>query len=255
MMAKGSLLLLTFIWLVKVLLAQQCMEHQFSMPFVPGTSCEDIYNKNIQSRNASGYYWILDGPARVYCGMNYTGVSCENIYLSNEATRDKPGYYRIVSNTTNSWVLCDMNAVAIAYSRRDLISSCAGVDGVWRRIASFDVATGDDCPSPWIKGSYNSANYCLPAITTGGCYSVFYSTNGMPYQRVCGGGSVFPKDTPDGFWAFNNGVGIDSFYVDGMSITHGNPRQHIWTYAFPCAYNIPTFVGLHYYCESIIPIH
>ena len=63
---------------------------------------------------------------------------------------------------------------------------------------------------------------------------------------------------------------IDTFYVDGLSITHGNPRQHIWTYAVgltdygrsyaccncPCAATTgprpPTdsFTGTNYYCES-----
>ena len=127
----------------------------------------------------------------------------------------------------------------------DFISSCGGVDGIWRRVANLDVGAGDDCPSPWVKGSYNDNSYCLPASTTGGCYSVIYSTNGISYQRVCGRGSAYPKDTPDGF--INSG--IDNVYVDGLSITHGNPREHIWTYVFShgshnCA-NPPTFVGSH----------
>jgi len=50
---------------------QRCNEYQFDTPFFPGSSCENIYNKNPQSRNMPGYYWILDGPSRVYCGMNY----------------------------------------------------------------------------------------------------------------------------------------------------------------------------------------
>ena len=62
---------------------------------------------------------------------------------------------------------------------------------------------------------------------------------------------------------------IDSYYTNGLSITHGNPRQHIWTYAngqydgvadhwdfqnCPCApgseLSSPSFVGANYYCES-----
>ena len=65
--------------------------------------------------------------------------------------------------------------------------------------------------------------------------------------------------------------GIDSAYVDGVSITHGTPRSHIWTYAAgshdspsppfsfgcPCVVNgssltqtPPPYVGDDYYCES-----
>ena len=63
---------------------------------------------------------------------------------------------------------------------------------------------------------------------------------------------------------------IDTSYVDGVSITHGSPHQHVWTYACgirsdyspsntraqcPCNSNgqpdyKPDFVGGDYYCES-----
>ena len=87
-MATVSLLL---VLILRLTVAQHCSEYQFDAPFFPGASCEDIYNKNSQSRTESGYYWITTGPTRVYCGMGYTGLSCEDIYLNNEAIRDKPG--------------------------------------------------------------------------------------------------------------------------------------------------------------------
>ena len=60
---------------------------------------------------------------------------------------------------------------------------------------------------------------------------------------------------------------LDGVYVDGISITSGNPRKHVWTYAAeinnninepqyncPCAKypgpDPPTFVGSHYYCDG-----
>ena len=104
-----------------------------------------------------GYYWILDGPSRVYCGMSYTGLSCEDIYLNNQATREKSGYYRI---NNKNWMFYNMDAVRDALFRGDLISSCAGVEGVWRRIGNFDIAAGDNCPSPLYNITYNGANYC-----------------------------------------------------------------------------------------------
>jgi len=211
----------------------------------------------------SGYYWITDGLRRVYCGMNYTGSSCEDIYSNNIAVRNKSGYYRINSN---EWVYCNMTAIA-AFSHGDLISSCAGVGGVWKRIASFDIAAGDDCPSPWVKSSYNGVSFCRSASV--GCYSVIYSTNGTSYHRVCGKASGYQRASTDAFcYRADADMNIDGNYVDGLSITHGSPRQHIWTYAVgitesnsreacsncPCATysstNPPTFVGSHYYCES-----
>ena len=75
------------------------------------------------------------------------------------------------------------------------------------------------------------------------------------------------------FWAcVNQNQGIDGYYVDGVSLTHGGAgsRQHIWTFTAgltevntgpgflsercPCDthdYNgVPTFVGNDYFCES-----
>ena len=60
---------------------------------------------------------------------------------------------------------------------------------------------------------------------------------------------------------------IERAYVAGVSLTHGSPRQHIWTFAAgatedvpdrnnvcPCDANmniiIPPFVGEDYFCES-----
>ena len=59
----------------------------------------------------------------------------------------------------------------------------------------------------------------------------------------------------------------DGYYADGLLITYGNPRQHIWTYIAgeydnrtayiyncPCAAGggspPPPFVATNYYCES-----
>ena len=249
-MTTDVLLVFMFIIQLTLVVAQQCSEYQFDIPFFPGVSCEDIYTKNPQSHEMSGYYWILDGPSRVYCGMSYTGSSCEDIYLNNQATREKSGYYRI---NNNNWMFCDMNAVRDAlFSRGDLISSCAGVEGVWRRIGNFDIAAGDSCPSPWITIMYNGVNYCTGSASNFGCYSVRYSANAVSYQRVCGRASVYPKDTPDNFHNRNINLGIDSYYVDGISITHGNPRQHIWTYAFGHCSGPPSFVGTHYRCEATV---
>ena len=157
-----------------------------------------------------------------------------------------------------------MTVIADKFSRGDFISSCAGVGGVWKRIASFNTKAGVDFPSPWVKSSHNGVSFCIPASTSAGCYSVVYSTNGTNYNRVCGRASAYQKRSPDGFRGNRD---IDNIYVDGLSITHGSPRKHIWTYACgltdsanypayscPCAVfggpNPPAFVGSDYYCES-----
>ena len=66
----------------------QCSVYRFKSPFYPGESCEDIYYKNPESHDRPGYYWITNGPSKVFCGMTYTGLSCEDIYNNNPETGD-----------------------------------------------------------------------------------------------------------------------------------------------------------------------
>ena len=243
----------------------QCTHYQFKSPFYPGSSCEDIYNKNPESQDKSGYYWILDGPRYVYCGMNYTGLSCEDIYNNNPETGNKNGYYPI---NNNMWTFCNMTTIAAAIADGSIILSCAGVEGQWRRIADINISAGDDCPTGLNKSSYNGVSFCRTPDDNAGCYSTFFSTNGVSYQHVCGRARGYQKGSPDAF-EFNT-LSINSYYVDGLSITHGNPRQYIWTYAIgltdsgnhldfsccncPCAVlpgrAPPSYVGSNYYCES-----
>ena len=234
----------------------QCTQHQFKSPFYPGSSCEDIYNKNPESQDKSGYYWILDGPRDVYCGMNYTGLSCEDIYNNNPETGNKNGYYPI---NNNMWTFCNMTAIVLAGN------FCAGVEGQWRRIAGINISAGDDCPTGWNKSSHNDVSFCRAPTDNGGCYSTFFSINGVSYQHVCGRARGFQKGGPEAF--VYNTRSIDTQYIEGLSITHGSPRQHIWSYAVgltdngsyadyncPCAAipgpAPPSFVGSNYYCES-----
>ena len=247
-----------------VIATDQCTEYQFKIPFFPGVSCEDIYNKNPQSHDRSGYYWILDGPRRVYCGMNYTGSSCEDIYNNNPETDNKSGYYRI---NESQWTYCNMSAIA---ANGDFITTCAGVGGGWRRIVNVNISAGDDCPGEWRKATQSGVSFCRVASDDRWtCSSANFSTNGISYQKVCGRARGYQKGDTLAFYGsyYNPNRAIDEDYVSGLSITYSsNPRQHIWTFASgrgerfnnrfncPCSvnggYDPPSFVGSNYYCES-----
>ena len=80
----------------------------------------------------------------------------------------------------------------------------------------------------------------------------------------------YQQGTTDGFATYNYSTrSINGPYVDGVSITYGTPRKHIWTYGIgksdkskvplarsncPCAQHPgqlpPSFVHDNYYCES-----
>ena len=64
--------------------------------------------------------------------------------------------------------------------------------------------------------------------------------HGMKYNKVCGQAVGYQKGSPDSFQPPDD---INSYYVDGMSITYGSPRKHIWTYAVGISddYNYPSY--------------
>ena len=179
----------------------QCTHYQFKSPFYP---CEDIYNKNPESREILGYYWITDGLRNVYCGMNYTGLSCEDIYNNNPETGNKNGYYPI----NNMWTFCNMTLIAASF--------CTGVEGQWRRIAAINISAGNGCPTGWLKSSHNGVSFCTAPSDNAGCYSTFFSTNGVSYQHVCGRARGYQKGTTDAF-RYNTRP-INTYYVEGLSI-------------------------------------
>jgi len=93
-----------------------------------------------------------------------------------------------------------------------------------------------------------------------------FNTGGIPYDQVCGRIIGYQFGSTDAFHHLN--MDIDTVYVDGVSITHGLPRQHIWSFAAgraeitavefdsicPCSLNstntVPTFVGNNYFCDT-----
>ena len=132
------------------------------------------------------------------------------------------------------------------------------------RIADLDTSRGDDCPSGWSKIA-NPVAACIAPNDTRGCYSSWFSTLSFSFSKVCGMAVGYQKGTTNGFYSSRS---INGPYVDGISITRGTPRNHIWTYGIglassngdfncPCSRRPPLSLGLppsfvhnNYYCES-----
>ena len=144
----------------------------------------------------------------------------------------------------------------------DNLHECGGTGG-WRRVAYLDMTDPNTtCPSGWQLNTRGSKRVCDTG--SGGyvtCSSVFYPVSGGAYNRVCGtirgynrGGGAFTT------YSRRFATTIDRGYVSGVSLTHGSPRQHIWTFAagsnsYPCFcdgihFPTPSFVGRDYFCES-----
>ena len=178
------------------------------------------------------------------------GESCNDIYQSNKASRGVSGNYWIKTTTDVHQVYCDMEL------------ECGGHKGGWMRIANFNTGDRDNCPTGWAKITSPVAA-CLPPRSNAGCYSVTFSTHSVPYGKLCGMAMGYQSGSTDGFAAYHfTKRSINGPYVDGISITYGTPRKHIWTYAVgnyertncPCSESPgrspPSFVHDNYYCKS-----
>ena len=143
-----------------------------------------------------------------------------------------------------------------------------GVVGNWSLVAYLDTTTnGGSCPSGLREVSSDSRygrRACGRSVNPG-CSSVTYTTSSY-YSHICGRVRGYQYGTMDAFET-SSGKSINDVYVDGISITRGSPRQHVWTYAVgvsekddavkyrcPCVTDdysrVPSFVGSNYYCES-----
>ena len=125
-----------------------------------------------------------------------------------------------------------------------------------------------NCPSGWNLTSYSKRTCGKVSTSSLSCDSVLFPVSGG-YTSVCGSIRAYQYGQIDAFEAYNDGrvTTIEGAYVAGVSLTHGSPRQHIWTFAAgaseyqptwvdvcPCDTSInitvPPFVGGDYFCES-----
>ena len=143
--------------------------------------------------------------------------------------------------------------------------TCGGTGG-WRRVVYLNMTdTNTTCPSGWQLTGYFKRTCGRISTGSNTCDSATFPVSGGQYNRICGMITGYQYGGPDAF--ANTGRSIDQAYTCGVSVTHGTPRNHIWTfaagttesqttstYSCPCdstaTITIPQFVGSDYFCES-----
>ena len=180
-------------------------------------------------------------------------ASCEDIKTMSPSAPS--GYYNITKyDGTTQRVYCDMEHF------------CGSEISGWTRVAYLDMSDpSQQCPTELRLYNEGGVRACGRQTSSGAsCDSVTFSTNGVSYSQVCGRVIGYQYATPD---SIRSTQSIDSPYVDGVSITHGSPHQHIWTLInarneigqrCPCSVgatpSVPSFVGNNYFCESGNPL-
>ena len=142
-------------------------------------------------------------------------------------------------------------------------------DGLWYKLVSINMSDPlNQCPPSWVEENVDEVRACGRGTIDAGCLSTTFNTGELQYRKVCGRAIGYQYGNTDAFAVSGT---INQVYVDGLSITYGAPRQHIWTYAAavsevpinadryttsncPCASepgaSPSSFLGNNWYCES-----
>ena len=189
------------------------------------------------------------------------------------------------------WIRTSTNAEKQFYC--DTTRRCCNKTGGWTRVAYLRMSNPNhSCPGGWreITSPRRTCGRGSNATTTtsrdGGereresvtasCSSAIFPTQGLNYSHVCGRIIGYQYCNTLAFWAYYHNmddITIDDPYVDGVTITHGLPRNHVWTFATalhedydgrdtvcPCTNSIyrdaprmvriPPWVNRDYFCET-----
>ena len=195
-------------------------------------------------------------------------ISCNDIkkYWPDSPSKN----YTIVSKEGTMHIYCNME---------ELLCGSGG----WTRLAYLNMSNStENCPSGFRLYQSGGVRACgRPTSSGASCVSVQFPSKGISYSQVCGRVVGYQFASPD---AVNPTIGglqshndINSYYVDGVSITRGSPRQHVWTlmagfketiytgstdryFNCPCSQGsiqnstIQSFIGNDYFCESGNPV-
>ena len=163
-------------------------------------------------------YYRSDGVGRHY---NIPAFSCAELLKFCPSTPS--GKYWIYASGKCNLQYCDMT------------KTCGGIKGGWMQVAALNMQDRkQNCPNTLWQRSDNGKRSCAIKLTGCGCSSVSFPVNSaLGYSKVCGKIIGYQIGSPDTF--FNIGgvrnPSLNSYYVDGVSVTRGSPREHIWTLA------------------------
>ena len=138
------------------------------------------------------------------------------------------GQRKRVRNEVDSAMLSLLRETVVPLLQQNF--SCGGSFG-WRRVAYLDMSDpSQSCPYVW-KEITTPHRVCGRRSTSssGSCEEIIYTTGSAQYNQVCGRITGYQLGNTDTF--LGSRLSIDTNYVDGVSVTHGTPRQHVWTFS------------------------
>ena len=181
-------------------------------------------------------------------------ISCKDILAAYPGRAS--GYYHVNGRS----IYCNMGELC-------------GSSGGWTRIAYLNMAGATSvCPSGFRLYQVGDVRACGRPVGGASCVSEVFPTYGINYTQICGRVTGYQYASPDAvdtrFRTASIHNNLNSYYADGVSITRGSPRQHVWTFMAgvrdssydagncPCSnppggtQQVQSFVGTNYFCES-----
>ena len=185
---------------------------------------------------------------------SHPASSCKEI-IKLEPNSPSGYYWLRASNGSAVRMFCDMTR------------TCGGVTGGWWKVAELNMTnTTHQCPVSLSAHIQSGKRLCARKVNAAGCSSVNYPTQGIGYSEVCGKVIGYQFGSTDGAY---RGGSIDGTYIDGVSLAHGSPRQHIWSFMAALSEDTvhtistcyctdrnsrgpspPTYVGQDYFCDT-----
>ena len=221
--------------------------------------------KNATTSNAGAINDVLllvEDILQIQNGSSFSSLptSCQEI-KSKQPNSPSGVYLLATSSGKTNYVYCHMGELC-------------GTEGGWTRLAHLDMSDStENCPTGFKLYESNGVRACGRATSSvGSCQSVQFPSNGIRYSQVCGRVVGYQYVSPDAVHYNTAHNDINSYYVDGVSITRGSPRKHIWTlmsglneasfhlgdghHNCPCSQGstqnstLQSFIGNDYFCES-----
>ena len=195
------------------------------------------------------------------------GIHNSSIGFSTSCKQIKNLFY---NRQSGYYVLASANgSTAFTYTAYCNMEELCGSGGGWTRLAYLDMNDSTvNCPSGFRLYQSRGVRACgRPVTSNGSCVSVEFPSNGISYSQVCGRVTGYQYGGPDVVDIYgSNHTNLNGDYVDGVSITCGSPRQHIWTlmagfsdslsspFSCPCnngsSVSVQSIIGNNYFCES-----
>ncbi len=196
-------------------------------------------------------------------GLTFSNPASSCLKIQETIIGAQSGFYWISGNDGSSpvSVYCDMTR------------TCGDLTGGWMRVANIDMTNkSQQCPGDFVEvlRSETPKRVCASNSNNGGCYSHSFPVPGAGYSNVCGKIIGYQNRTTNSFFPYHvkPSLTIEDIFLDGIVLTHGNPRSHVWSFVAAldetldhtsgCACSnshmtspsVPSFVGEDYFCDT-----